>query len=157
MLLTFGIPTHLLPISATGNELDLTDLREWIQNRKQLENERTPLENKKGCPQIITEPSRCDVLFGRGKSSQNNPGNIRYRLMIDESRTAYEKAKLLEKTLIAERIVKDVKTFSGRFLKHGGNGGWVEVDDDTAREKISHAFRDKRRKLKQQLPELLKN
>ena len=71
--------------------------------------------------------------------------------MIDENRAAYENAKILEKTLIAERIVKDVKNSAGRFLKNDGNGAWIEVDDETARDKISHAFRDKRRKLKQSM------
>jgi hypothetical protein len=98
---------------------------------------------------IPVEPTASDILLGRGKSSQNHPGNIRFRQLIESKRPEYERAKVLEKTLIAERIVQSIRDLSGRFLRQTGNY-WEEVDFDTARDKVAHAFRDNRRKQKQQ-------
>lgn len=37
-------------------------------------------------------------------------------------------------------IIKMVKEATGRFLKDDGDG-WVEVDDNKVRAKVSHSFR----------------
>jgi hypothetical protein len=52
----------------------------------------------------------------------------------------YEKADKSEKTEIALRIVSMIHESFGRFLKWEKEG-WVEVDEEAAREKISHFFR----------------
>lgn len=52
----------------------------------------------------------------------------------------YEKAGKMEKTEIAERIVNIIHESYGRFLKWEKEG-WIEVDHEAAREKISHFFR----------------
>lgn len=59
----------------------------------------------------------------------------------------YEQASRLEKTLLAETIVRNIKDTSGRFLKLDGGrgGGWSEVNDEIARDKIAHAFRTQRK------------
>ena len=59
----------------------------------------------------------------------------------------YESAKSVHKTLIAESVVQSIKNLPGKFVRQGGSGGWEEVDDETARDKVAHAFRDKRRKV----------
>lgn len=152
-LLTFGISSDALSLRAGKKEIDLEDLKAWIQKRKQSEDRRAASVDGKKQKQKSAPPGQYDVISGRGKSTQNHPGNVRLRHWIDSSRTKYENAKLLEKTLIAERIVHTIKGLSGRFLKQDGDGGWVEVGDDLARDKISHAFRDQRRKHKQQVQE----
>jgi hypothetical protein len=49
--------------------------------------------------------------------------------------------------LLAETIVRNIKDSSGRFLKldSGTGGGWTEVNDEIARDKIAHAFRTQRK------------
>jgi hypothetical protein len=56
----------------------------------------------------------------------------------------YEKADRMDKTLLAETIVRKVKGVSGRFLRQDGES-WIEVDDDAARDKISYTFRSQRK------------
>jgi hypothetical protein len=50
-----------------------------------------------------------------------------------------------EKTLITQEIVqitKGIGSAPGRFLQHDPKaGGWLEVDDEAARVKVSHAMR----------------
>ena len=46
-------------------------------------------------------------------------------------------------------IVQTIKQDKGRFItkrKEDEYGGWVEVSDEVAREKVSHGFRTKSRK-----------
>lgn len=90
-----------------------------------------------------------DVLFGKEKKVVNHPGNTRFRQLIDMYLASYESAPRGEKTSITKVIVEHVHASAGRFLKRGpGKGseaGWVEVDTDTAYDKITHAFRNRRK------------
>ena len=176
---SFGIASRSLPLKfQEGNTIDVTRLHQWIKHRQNIENnhhrgiemeevksgrekERVAVSRSKQQQQGKhlkksaslddgSSPNERDVLFGRGKGCQNHPGNIRFRNLIDSERSSYEQARLLEKTMISERIVQLVHSQSGRFLKSAGKGTWIEVSDEVARDKISHAFRDQRRKLKQQ-------
>ena len=111
-----------------------------------------PEEIKSECDpspeEAVLEPTRFDVVFGRGKGNQNRPGNARFRVLIDMRMADYEKASKGGKTTIAESVIRIIQESSGRFLKEdaGSNdGGWVEVVDLTeVRSKVSHAFRGRR-------------
>ena len=99
--------------------------------------------------QRVVVPGPFDVLLGRGRLIQEHLGNLRYRQMIDDLRETYDSVSKLEKTNIAKKIVQVVHASHGRFLQKDegvGFGGffWIEVDDDTAREKVSHSFRNRR-------------
>ena len=62
--------------------------------------------------------------------------------MIDTHKDKYEQS---EKGAATAYIVHLVKEEGGRFLKElEGGRSWVEVDEATAREKVSHAFRSRR-------------
>jgi hypothetical protein len=84
-----------------------------------------------------------DVLFGRGKIVEH-PGNVRFRQLVDYYTDKYEISGKMEKTCIAEIVIQMVKENSGRFLKRDNAGDWVEVDHATARNKVAHAFRNRR-------------
>jgi hypothetical protein len=102
-----------------------------------------------------------DVLFGKEKSVVNHPGNTRFRQLIDMYLPSYESAPRGEKTRITKAIVEHIQSSSGRFLKRGPSTadnnrdtstvsidlGWVEVDAETAYDKITHAFRNRRKYL----------
>jgi len=115
-----------------------------------IENIDTSSDSEKSPParKIYSSPSPGDVLFGRGKVKEH-PGNVRLHQLIEKRRSRYEVAEKWEKTVIAEEIVAIIKECSGRFLRPTVNGdGWVEVDKEIAREKVSHTFRSRRPKLK---------
>eukprot|EP00934_Nitzschia_sp_Nitz4_P002590 Nitzschia sp. Nitz4//scaffold29_size155292//59278//61341//NITZ4_002653-RA/size155292-processed-gene-0.13-mRNA-1//1//CDS//3329546433//2580//frame0 len=102
-----------------------------------------PVSNK------VVVPAKMDVLLGRGKPLQKHPGNLRYHYIIESYHPQYDVAQKLEKTNLSKAIVEEVKGYGGRFLKQS-DAGWVEVDDETARYKVSHTFRNHRIAARQQ-------
>jgi hypothetical protein len=138
-LLTYGIPMNFFPHNLDGEPL-LDEHRKWIQQRRKKEK----TIQKSVTERIIILPGPYDVLFGREKMAQEHPGNFRYLRILDEHRDRYDSVPKDGKTDVAVAVVEKVKSSSGRFLKIDG-AGWVEVDDRTARLKVSMAFRSKRR------------
>ena len=94
---------------------------------------------------VIYDPLPNDILLGRGKPTQNRPGNVRYRDLLDKYVGKYNKGENGTKVFVSANIVRIVKEEGGRFLKELEDGGWVEVDEATARAKVSDAFRARRR------------
>jgi hypothetical protein len=134
-LMTFGIPSDVLPIIPSG-ELRLEGHHELIKRLRKQEESRDNVER-------IVLPGTYDVLLGRGKPLQKHPGNLRYHHIIESHQDRYEKAMKLEKTMISKWIVQNMKESGGRFFKQD-EAGWVEIDDDAARYKVSHTFRNHR-------------
>jgi hypothetical protein len=138
-LMTFGIPTKVLPMTTEGG-IDLEDHRRWLDRRRVLET--TILQGKNECHTNV--PNHSDVLFGKDKSVQEHTGNIRYLNLITEYWDRYDGAKKVEKKSITAEMVELVKKTGGRFLKIE-DSLWVEVSDVAAREKVGNAFRDRRK------------
>lgn len=86
----------------------------------------------------ICEPTDCDVLFGRGASTNKHPGNIKFREEALKLRDWYESATKKQKEQISQVLVETVQ---GKFLKKGHDGLWHEVIHG-ARRKASQTFRD---------------
>jgi hypothetical protein len=94
----------------------------------------------------IAKASKYDVLFGRGKVKEHY-GNVYLHKLIAFKQDRYEASERWEKTVIAEEIVSIIREHGGRFLKLNPTAQeWVEVDSETAREKVSHTFRSRRPK-----------
>ena len=91
--------------------------------------------------QAICIPGPYDVTLGRGRRCNRHPGNIRLRSLVDHAKNIYDSSSKGDKTRITEIIVTAVKQ-NGRFLKEE-KFGWVEVEDEVARLKVSHVFRDR--------------
>ena len=91
--------------------------------------------------QAICIPGPYDVTLGRGRRCNRHPGNIRLRSLVDRAKNIYDFSSKGDKTRITEKIVTAVKQ-NGRFLKEE-KFGWVEVEDEVARLKVSHVFRDR--------------
>jgi hypothetical protein len=99
-------------------------------------------------PYVIYDPLPNDILFGRGKPIQQRPGNIRYREMVEKQMDRYDEGGTSgSKCAVTASIVYLVKKEGSRFLKEMEDGGWAEVDEATARVKISHVFRTRRKVL----------
>ena len=136
-LQSFGIPTTVLPFTESG-EVTTRFHKEFLENRRKQER----LSSQ--APRIGV-PGRFDVLLGRGKKYDLHMGNVRFRHLIEDCREKYESASRNVKTKLSAEIVEIVHENCGRFLKQDGVG-WVEVEDETARLKVSHAFRAMRAK-----------
>jgi len=93
---------------------------------------------------VIDLPSRYDVLLGRGRGSQDHSGNRYLRDLVREHYDLYDKATKIEKTTIAEYIVKLVTEKGGEFLKRNEDEFWIKAGFIEARKKVSHTFRKKR-------------
>ncbi|CAB9517664.1 Transfer protein [Seminavis robusta] len=137
-LQTFGIPMDCFPFHP-NKPANRENHLQWIQSQRTLE--------EKG--NIITAdtiiPRRFDVLFGRGRHTRNHTGNARAAHISEMFRDKYEAAGKFEKTAIAERIVTMIRESQGRFLKWEDDA-WVAVDQQAARNKISHFYRNTRNK-----------
>jgi hypothetical protein len=86
------------------------------------------------------------LKFGRGKKVVKHPGNAWFRDLVDHAMVKYEACTRMEKAKLAEMIVNMVLDAGGRFLKQEENGDlWEEVDGRSARKKVAHTFRNRRK------------
>ena len=88
-----------------------------------------------------------DVLSGRGGAVNKNPGNQRYRALVNALKAEYlsPQTRKLEKTHIAAKIVWDVRKSDppGHFLKlDPSTGYWLEIGDKAAFRKTGQALRE---------------
>ena len=92
------------------------------------------------------QPMANDIILGRGVLHASHPGNIRFYAVIDEHLPEYNAATTrTKKTRIVQRIY-DILTSLGRFVKeHPPSSACVVIDADTAKKKISHAIRYRRK------------
>ena len=129
--------------SSTGDKHLFSDDED--RNGEDEEGNRTP-----SVPAQILNPVASDILLGRGKPYQEHPGNVRFLRVIILYRDRYLRTQRREdKASVADEIINLLKmdrNDPGRFLKRLENGeeGWVEVNNNIAREKVCHALRAKR-------------
>lgn len=133
-LSSYGIPTYALPFEVNGNVCRENHVT-FFKRQKDLEEKR----HDRHVSELVI-PGPFDVLVGRTKLCRDHIGTARYRNLVAKYRDFHEQASNFDKTAMAFMIINIVKESSGRFLKDNGDG-WVEVDDNTAREKVSQCFR----------------
>jgi len=114
-----------------------------MDSAKQIWKKRLQYESNKDHPRpkSVFVPGHLDILLGRGRRCQEHIGNMRLRNLVEDCKPVYDNATRKEKTLISQEIVENVKKNSHHFLKDE-NEGWVQVEDNVARLKVSHTFRD---------------
>jgi hypothetical protein len=142
-LVGFGIMKDTLPAVMDG-EYTLEDFRQQLEDYRRLEQ-----AEKASSDGTIMVPLVNDILLGRGRPYQENPGNIRMANLIDEYRIEYQSKSKLQKTAMSNKVLQMIKTSDARFLKKSSESGrdyWVEVGDEVARDKVSHSFRTKTRR-----------
>jgi hypothetical protein len=146
-LMTFGIPTQLLPINTEG-DYNLEHVKLFLESRRALERSEvvTPTQSATGgnSQSDVSLPGPLDVLLGRDKVAQSHRGNVRYLHLIESYMDRYDAAHRHDKKKIAIAVTNVVKHTGGRFLESDGNG-WLEVDNEIAIEKASTAFRSRRK------------
>jgi len=149
-LQTFGIPMADFPVAKDGTILRSICRDRWKKRKtlemilKQAEMAKSLATTRKDVQQRVLvrvgTPGQHDVLLGRGKACYAHVGNIRLRNIVIERTHLYEGAGFAVKQKVSDEVVALIRSKGGRFLKDDGTG-WVEVDDETARKKVSHAFR----------------
>jgi hypothetical protein len=139
-LMTYGIPHHLIAMSTDGS-LRTKHILEWIKMRKHLE----ALIASDANFEHSDLPALAEVILGRGKPAHDHPGNLRLHDVVDECLPRYNSSTKQGKTEISTEVVQRIKATSGRFLAQI-KGVWMETSDVDARDKVSHLFRNRRRR-----------
>jgi hypothetical protein len=118
--MTYGIPHHLIPVTADG-KIKLKNHLASIEMRRVAE-----AYAQNSVIETVELPLASDILLGRGKPFQEHTGNLRLHALVDEYRGLYHgPPDNMDKTTLAEAIVKMVQGASGRFLSKE-RGVWIE-------------------------------
>jgi hypothetical protein len=160
-LLSFGVPSRLLPFTAEG-ELKKNNHKKWIQRRivkDQAVLYRQPYDALYVFPGIDL-PGRNDVLLGKGQPLQDHAGNRRLHELVETFFDEYNSAaKDGGRADVARKILHELKnscTFGGvgsgnnrngcRFLHLSEVCGWWEevTDEDAMIKTICNRIRNLR-------------
>lgn len=141
-LLRYGIPGDQIPIKSSGI-IKIADHKRFIAYCQEREDAifRNRVEYKG-----IFCPYSKDVLVGRGPRVKHHIGNEMYRTLLQSKYEQYNSSTMTKKRKIAFEIIREVHTYGGRFLIPAKKC-WMEADSETARAKVSIAFRDVRKTL----------
>ena len=101
-------------------------------------------------PRTEEELTSFDILLGKEKSIFNHRGNIRFRAIINTKLDQYKKApNKSSKSRLIRQVHADLNRSGYRFLQQDHvTGLWKGVGYDKARDKVSHALRDRAREQK---------
>lgn len=93
-------------------------------------------------PQEVTS---VDILCGRDKRSYNHVANRRFRFLTALNLERYRETESRRaKSVVVQSLYNQIREAGGRFLvKRRQDDYLIQVPDKVAREKISHALRDK--------------
>eukprot|EP00539_Tryblionella_compressa_P007001 CAMPEP_0178772550 /NCGR_PEP_ID=MMETSP0744-20121128/22612_1 /TAXON_ID=913974 /ORGANISM="Nitzschia punctata, Strain CCMP561" /LENGTH=536 /DNA_ID=CAMNT_0020429255 /DNA_START=202 /DNA_END=1812 /DNA_ORIENTATION=- len=98
-----------------------------------------------------SEVSPNDILCGRGAPISRHDGNLRMHRIVSEYRERYLNSSRNDKAVLIHEVIGRVKQDGARFLKRMGNSDlWVEVDNETVYDKVSHALRGQANNRRQQ-------
>mmetsp|Transcript_5912 Transcript_5912/g.17710 ORF Transcript_5912/g.17710 Transcript_5912/m.17710 type:complete len:205 (-) Transcript_5912:24-638(-) len=149
-LMTFGIPTHALPVHEATSTINMEPYHAFLEACKQRQIQQLQEEGDQPNQPSVDYPTSQDVLHGRGRSYQEHPGNRRLNAIIAEHWDAYQSCERPQRIPFIQQIIDDMKRSGTRFLqkrkkKIAGSmeSEWVVVDDSKARAKVSHTFRNK--------------
>lgn len=146
-LASFGIPVDLFPITSK-NELKKTNHMKWLSMRKVLESTRpnhyrlqfASLQDQRSKSLRINLPGRNDVLMGKGKPFQYHAGNVAMRSMVASCLQEYSASERSKKPDFAKKIISNIESKSGHFLRKDPNGFWVLATADEVQEKLIKMF-----------------
>lgn len=93
--------------------------------------------------EIVNCPGSRDVIFRKGPTYKNNPGNMYFRELIEATQEQHTKASRKEKCNIIWDIVEQIEAHNGRFLDWNQSKGlWmVARDREKIRNKVAASFK----------------
>lgn len=144
---SYGISPDLLPISVTG-KVKFGHMNAWINYCRGSE-----AHAKYGGErdlELVECPWINDVIFRKGSTFRNNPGNVFYRSLIVMYSDEHSRSDKTKKVEITHRIVDAIEKRNCRFLEWSPQKSlWIVMNDRTsARKKIASAFKQYGRKRK---------
>lgn len=144
---TYGIPSSLVPIDTKTGERKTDHHEKWLQQQDLKEAYLKRGQEFGG----IECPRHADVLFGRGWPTIKHPGNTLYRHVLGQYLDSYNKAasKALKKEISSSVVFELKESYGSRFLREVKENDvlcWYEASDNLARDKVSVAFRDMRKR-----------
>jgi len=103
--------------------------------------QRITLSTANGSTQLVTQD---DILCGRGKSYQNNRGNIKFLTLIKSSTQTYLDGKTsIDKSAVVTTLRNKINESGARFIKKDPNTKeWYVMSENAAHDKIGHSIRD---------------
>ena len=150
----FGVSSDMLPVSSTL-KVKLTWHHTWCQFRR--EKERQERNNIGSNQEIIECPRLHDVVFKKGPAFRMNPGNSRFRSLIEDAASRHQAAEGNDqKFQITQSIVKQVEESGGRFLESSGQMWIVNKDRNKIRSKVAACMKqyNRQRNALQQMSKL---
>lgn len=92
----------------------------------------------------LEEVTSVDILCGKSKKCFNHSGNRRFRFLVSFNLDRYKEAKSRkEKSSVVASVLRQIRNAGGRFLVLNADEKVVLASEKVAKEKISHALRDK--------------
>ena len=92
----------------------------------------------------VEAPKELDVLCGsKSKAVASHPGNKLLRRKVEACLEEYERARNQQERITINRgiILFMREKFGSRFLKSNQDGSWSVAEEQTVRDKVSHAIR----------------
>lgn len=134
-LVTYGVPSHFIPLNPLDGSIDVKSHLKWIELRRRIES--FPVAQQSS---IVLVPGQEDVLLGKRKMSMN--GNVLYHQTIMKHLKIYHEADSED---VRERIQMNVwdtiQSKGGRFLLQVEDGQlWEKLELQAALYKIGQAF-----------------
>jgi len=99
---------------------------------------------------LVECPGSYDVIFRKGKTCSNNPGNIFFNNLIEDTYFQHIQAETRnqQKIKLIWNVIETIELNRGRLLEWDGHqNGWTLIKDRSiVRNKIAYVFRELRRK-----------
>ena len=108
------------------------------------EDSRSPIASPAGI--VVVEPTHKDVLLGRGKASQNHPGNVRFREILARYQEEYNNTPRYKRVDTPKEITRFLLEDGVRFLQRVDNG-WLECDASEAEKRVKQLFRNQKKSM----------
>ena len=144
-------PSSLVPTTKTYTPMNYNNRSEGkpsvIKSMKTKTKQRKEqgMVNGRQIRRLIAENGTQHVYFGRGEPIRNNPGNIRFRSIIDKYYGEYQRATKKVKLEIRNRIEDEVKSDGSMFIvvvENKGNVSQQLASDSKVKDGTGHALRD---------------
>lgn len=134
-LVTYGVPSHFIPLNPLDGSINFGAHLKWIELRRRIES--FPASQQAS---IVLVPGQDDVLLGKRKMSMN--GNVLYHQTIMKNLKMYHEANSEDvRDDILMKIWDSIQSRGGRFLLQVEDGQlWERLELQAALFKIGQAF-----------------
>lgn len=149
----YGIPSQLLPLSHTGTAKTASHSR-WVNAQRAKEQQEMGKPKNSDGEEIVNCPGSKDVIFRKGPTYKNNPGNMYFRELIEATHDEHAAASRKAKCMITRKVVDKIEANNGRFLDWSSSRElWVVAKDrEKIRKKVAACYKQYNRSLRASNP-----